>query len=125
MDWIRVWRAIALAEGVLLPAILGLAVLRGPLEVPGAVVAVVGATHGSCFTAYLALLPFVARRLRWSRRYLLMAAVASVVPFATWRVEREVSARASRPRSRVAASRRVSAAAHADPRPAEQVVRER
>lgn len=94
------WRVIALAEGVLLPAILSLAVLQGPLDVPGVVVGVVGATHGSFFSAYLVLLPFVARRLHWSRRYLLVAAAASVVPFATWRVEREVAARRGRCRSR-------------------------
>ena len=88
--WIRLWRVIAVAEGVLLPAIVLLALIRGPLHVPGVVVAVVGASHGSVFTAYLVLLPAVARRLRWSRRRLLVAAVASVVPFATWRVEREL-----------------------------------
>jgi integral membrane protein len=87
---LRGFQAAAIAEGGLLPAILITAVVHWVTGVGGAVVAVVGASHGIAFTVYVVLVPPVAWLLRWPRRTTSAAFSVAFVPFAPWAFERRV-----------------------------------
>lgn len=87
---LRGFQAVALAEGVALPSILLAAAVHALTGVGAPVVAAIGATHGTLFCLYLAAVPFLRRRLGWSRATTLMALGASLVPFAPWRFERAI-----------------------------------
>ena len=87
---LRVFQVLALAEGGLLPAVLAVAVVHWMTGHGTGLVAVVGATHGAVFTAYVVVTPFVAWLLHWSPRRLSVALSVAFVPFATWAFERRV-----------------------------------
>ena len=86
---LRAFQAVALAEGGLLPAILLAALVAGSAGAATAV-AVVGAAHGTAFTAYVLLTPLVAGLLRWSPRTSTVALSVAFVPFAPWAFERRI-----------------------------------
>ncbi|HEU4947915.1 MAG TPA: DUF3817 domain-containing protein [Kribbella sp.] len=87
---LRAFQAFAIAEGGLLPAILVVALIHWASGVGAGVVAVVGAMHGTAFTAYVLLTPLVARLLGWSRRTASVALSVAFVPFAPWAFERHI-----------------------------------
>jgi integral membrane protein len=87
---IRAFQAVAYAEGGLLPAILVIGVVDWVTGRGGAAVAIVGATHGTAFTAYVLLVPAVARLLHWSLRTTSIALSVAFVPFAPWAFERRI-----------------------------------
>jgi integral membrane protein len=87
---LRGFQLAAYAEGGLLPAILLLALIHWVSGGGGAAVAVVGATHGTAFTAYVLLVPCVAKLLHWSRRTASVAFSVAFVPFAPWAFERRI-----------------------------------
>jgi integral membrane protein len=89
---LRAFQGAALAEGGLLPAILVVAVVHWVSGRGAAVVAVVGATHGTAFMLYVLLTLVVARILHWPPRMLSVAVSVAFVPFATWTFERRVRA---------------------------------
>lgn len=89
---LRIFQILAYAEGALLPTILVVAIIQWTTGHGHVVVAIVGATHGSVFTAYMLIVPVVARILRWSWRTTSVAFSVAFVPFATWNFERRIHA---------------------------------
>lgn len=87
---LRTFQVLAYAEGALLPSILIVAVYFWITGRGHVVVALVGATHGSVFTAYILLVPIVARILRWPWRTTSIAFSVAFIPFATWSFERRI-----------------------------------
>lgn len=87
---LRTFQVLAYAEGVLLPSILIVAVYYWVTGRGHFVVAIVGATHGSVFTAYILIVPVVARLLRWPWRTTSVAFSVAFIPFATWTFERRI-----------------------------------
>jgi integral membrane protein len=89
---LRGFQIAAYAEGGLLPAILLLAVVHWLSGDGATAVAVVGTAHGTAFTAYLLLVPCVARLLHWPSRTTSVAISVAFVPFAPWSFERHMRA---------------------------------
>jgi integral membrane protein len=87
---LRAFQVFAIAEGGLLPAILVVALIHWVSGNGAGVVALVGAMHGTAFTAYVLLTPLVARLLRWSLRTVSVALSVAFVPFAPWAFERRI-----------------------------------
>lgn len=101
---LRAFQIIAYAEGGLLPAILLVAVVNWVSGYGAPIVAIVGATHGAAFTAYVLLLPAVARLLGWSLHTTSVALSVAFVPFAPWafarRIRRDLTSGSRRRRPR-------------------------
>lgn len=87
---LRAFQGLALAEGTALPLILLAATVHAVTGLGGLAVAVTGATHGTLFTLYLAVVGPTSRTLGWSRRRLATAIGVSVMPFAPWWFERSI-----------------------------------
>lgn len=87
---LKIFQILAYAEGGLLPSILIVAVFNWVTGHGHFLVAVVGATHGSVFTAYILIVPVVARLLHWPRRTITVAFSVAFIPFATWTFERRI-----------------------------------
>ena len=87
---LRAFQLTAYAEGGLLPAILLAAVMHWVTGYGAPIVAVVGAAHGAAFTAYILLVPAVARLLRWPLNTTSVAFSVAFVPFAPWAFERRI-----------------------------------
>jgi integral membrane protein len=91
---LRAFQLTAYAEGGLLPAILLVAVMHWVTGYGAPIVAVVGAAHGAAhgaaFTAYVLLVPAVARLLRWPLNTTSVAFSVAFVPFAPWAFERRI-----------------------------------
>ena len=87
---LRAFQVLAYAEGGLLPTILIVAVIHWITGYGSLLVALVGATHGMVFTAYILLVPVVARLLHWPARTTSVAFSVAFVPFATWTFERRI-----------------------------------
>lgn len=87
---LRLFQFLAYAEGGLLPSILIIAVFHWITGRAGVLVAIIGATHGTVFTAYILIVPIVARLLRWPWRTTSIALSVAFVPFATWNFERKI-----------------------------------
>jgi integral membrane protein len=87
---LRAFQLTAYAEGGLLPAILLVAVVHWVTGYGASIVAVVGAAHGMAFTAYVLLVPAVARLLRWPLNTTSVAFSVAFVPFAPWAFERRI-----------------------------------
>jgi len=87
---LRIFQVLAYAEGGLLPSILVVAVYHWITGKADALVAIVGATHGTVFTAYVLLVPVVAKLLRWPWRTTSVAFSVAFIPFATWAFERRI-----------------------------------
>ena len=87
---LRTFQVLAYAEGALLPSILIVAIYHWVTGEADVLVAIVGATHGSVFTAYILIVPVVAKILRWPWRTTSVAFSVAFVPFATWTFERRI-----------------------------------
>jgi len=87
---LRIFQILAYAEGGLLPSILIVAVYHWITGKADVLVAIVGATHGTVFTAYIFIVPVVARLLRWPWRTTSVAFSVAFIPFATWNFERRI-----------------------------------
>jgi integral membrane protein len=87
---LRAFQLTAYAEGGLLPAILLVAIVHWVTGYGAPIVAVVGAAHGAAFTAYILLVPAVARLLRWPLNTASVAFSVAFVPFAPWAFERRI-----------------------------------
>lgn len=87
---LRAFQVIAIAEGGLLPAILLTAIIHWITGRGATAVAVIGAAHGTAFTAYILLIPIVARLLRWPPRTTGIAFSVAFVPFLPWAFERRI-----------------------------------
>lgn len=87
---LRIFQVLAYAEGGLLPTILIVAIFHWVTGHGSTLVAIVGATHGMVFTAYVLLVPVVARLLHWPARTTSVAFSVAFVPFATWAFERRI-----------------------------------
>lgn len=87
---LRLFQVLAYAEGALLPTILIVAVYHWTTGKADELVAIVGASHGSVFTAYILIIPVVAHLLRWPWRTTSVAFSVAFIPFATWTFERRI-----------------------------------
>ncbi len=87
---LRLFQFLAYAEGGLLPSILIIAIYHWITGRASMLVAIIGATHGTVFTAYILIVPVVARLLKWSWRTTSIALSVAFVPFATWNFERKI-----------------------------------
>lgn len=87
---LRTFQVLAYAEGGLLPTILIVAVIHWITGHGSLLVAVVGATHGMVFTAYILIVPVIARLLHWPARTTSVAFSVAFIPFATWNFERRI-----------------------------------
>ena len=81
---------IALAEGVSFLTLLFIAMpMKYFIGMPE-VVRVVGAIHGVLFVLYVGLLAMLHVRQRWSFMFLLYAFVASIIPFGTFVLDKQL-----------------------------------
>ena len=87
---LRAFQVLAYAEGALLPSILIVAIYHWMTGRADALVAIVGATHGSVFTAYILIVPVIAKLLHWPWRTTSVAFSVAFIPFATWNFERRI-----------------------------------
>ena len=87
---LRAFQVLAYAEGALLPSILIVAIYHWLTGRADVLVAIIGATHGSVFTAYILLVPIVGRLLHWPWRTTSIAFSVAFIPFATWNFERRI-----------------------------------
>jgi integral membrane protein len=77
-------------EGISYLLLLGVAMpLKYIWQFPHAV-QIIGMGHGVLFISYIALIPFVRKRCNWSSMATLCAVVASVLPGATFLVEKKL-----------------------------------
>ncbi|MEK6761200.1 MAG: DUF3817 domain-containing protein [Nitrospirota bacterium] len=90
MSQIRIFRMTALAEGcsflILLCVAMPMKYFMGMPEV----VRVVGSIHGGLFLLYVGLLAVLHVRQRWSVMFLLYAFVASIIPFGTFILDKQL-----------------------------------
>lgn len=90
MSQIRVFRMVALAEGVSFLILLGIAMpMKYFMGMPVAV-RVVGSIHGVLFLVYVGLLARLHVRQRWPRRFSLYVLVASIIPFGTFLLDKHL-----------------------------------
>ena len=90
MSQVRVFRMIALAEGVSFLTLLFIAMpMKYFMGVPE-VVRVVGSIHGGLFVLYVGLLAMLHVRQRWSFSFSLYALLASVIPFGTFMLDKQL-----------------------------------
>ena len=90
MSQIRVFRMLALAEGISFLTLLFIAMpMKYFLGMPE-VVRVVGSIHGGLFLLYVGLLTTIHFRQRWSVMFSLYAFVASIIPFGTFMLDKHL-----------------------------------
>jgi integral membrane protein len=90
MSQIRIFRMIALAEGISFLTLLFIAMpMKYFLGMPE-VVRVVGSIHGGLFVLYVGLLAMLHFRQRWSFMFSLYALIASVIPFGTFMLDKHL-----------------------------------
>jgi integral membrane protein len=87
---IRVFRMIALGEGCSFLTLLGIAMPMKYFMGMPEVVRVVGSIHGLLFLLYIGLLAILHVRQRWSFMFSLYALVASVIPFGTFVLDKQL-----------------------------------
>ena len=90
MSQIRVFRMIALAEGVSFLTLLFMAMPMKYLMGMPEVVRVVGSIHGLLFVLYVGLLAMLHFRQRWAFSFSLYALLASVIPFGTFMLDKQL-----------------------------------
>ncbi len=90
MSQIRVFRMIALAEGVSFLTLLCIAMPMKYIMGMPEVVRVAGAIHGGLFLLYVGLLAVIHFRQRWSVMFSLYAFIASIVPFGTFVLDKQL-----------------------------------
>jgi integral membrane protein len=90
MSQIRVFRMIALAEGISFLTLLCIAMpMKYFIGMPE-VVRVVGSIHGGLFLLYVGLLTAIHFRQRWPIMFSLYAFVASIIPFGTFVLDKHL-----------------------------------
>ena len=90
MNQIRVFRMIALAEGCSFITLLFIAMpMKYFIGMPE-VVRVVGGIHGGLFVLYVGLLAVIHFRQRWPFMFSLYAFVASIIPFGTFVLDKQL-----------------------------------
>ena len=90
MSQIRVFRMIALAEGISFLTLLFIAMpIKYVMGMPE-VVRVVGTMHGVLFLLYVGLLAMLHVRQRWSFSFSLYALLASMIPFGTFMLDKQL-----------------------------------
>jgi len=90
MSQIRVFRMIALAEGISFLTLLCIAMPMKYFMGMPEVVRVVGAIHGGLFLLYVGLLAVIHFRHRWSFMFSLYAFIASIIPFGTFVLDKQL-----------------------------------
>lgn len=90
MSQITVFRMIALAEGVSFLTLLSIAMPMKYFMGMPEVVRVVGSIHGVLFVLYVGLLAMLHFRQRWSYTFSLYALLASVIPFGTFMLDKQL-----------------------------------
>ena len=90
MSQIRMFRMIALAEGVSFLTLLFIAMPMKYFMGMPEVVRVVGSIHGVLFLLYVGLLAMLHFRQRWSVIFSLYAFVASIIPFGTFVLDKHL-----------------------------------
>mgnify|MGYP001566731926 FL=1 len=90
MSQIRVFRMIALAEGSSFLTLLFIAMPMKYFMGMPEVVRVVGSLHGGLFVIYVGLLAMLHFRQRWSVIFSLYAFVASIIPFGTFMLDKQL-----------------------------------
>ena len=90
MNQIRVFRMIALAEGVSFLTLLFIAMPMKYFMGMPEVVRIVGSIHGVLFVLYVGLLAMLHFRQRWSFIFSLYAMIASVIPFGTFMLDKHL-----------------------------------
>lgn len=90
MSQIRVFRMIALAEGVSFLTLLFIAMPMKYFMGMPEVVRIVGSIHGVLFVLYVGLLAMIHFRQRWSFTFSLYALIASVIPFGTFMLDKHL-----------------------------------
>jgi integral membrane protein len=90
MQPVPTFRHVAIAEGISYITLLGVAMpMKYMFDMPLAV-RVVGWIHGLLFIAYLAAGHRAATHAQWESKFRLWAIVASLIPFATFVLERQL-----------------------------------
>ena len=90
MSHIRVFRMIALAEGISFLTLLFIAMPMKYFMGMPEVVRVVGSIHGGVFVLYVGLLAMLHVRQRWPFSFSLYALLASVIPFGTFMLDKQL-----------------------------------
>ena len=90
MNQIRIFRMIALAEGCSFLILLFIAMPMKYFMGMPEVVRVVGSIHGGLFLLYVGLLAMLHFRQRWSFSFSLYALIASVIPFGTFMLDKQL-----------------------------------
>jgi integral membrane protein len=90
MSQIRVFRMIALAEGISFLTLLLIAMPMKYFMGMPEVVRVVGTMHGVLFLLYVGLLATLHFKQRWSFLFSLYAFVASIIPFGTFVLDKQL-----------------------------------
>jgi len=90
MSQIRVFRMIALAEGVSFLTLLFIAMPMKYFMGMPEVVRVVGSIHGVLFVLYVGLLTRIHFTQRWFFIFSLYALLASVIPFGTFMLDKQL-----------------------------------
>jgi integral membrane protein len=90
MSQIRVFRMIALAEGVSFLTLYFIAMPMKYFMGMPEVVRVVGSIYGGLFVLYVGLLAMLHVRQRWSFMFSLYAFVASIIPFGTFVLDKQL-----------------------------------
>jgi integral membrane protein len=90
MSLIRMFRMIALAEGSSFLTLLCIAMPMKYFMGMPEVVRVVGSIHGGLFVLYVGLLAMLHFRQRWSFMFSLYAFVASIIPFGTFVLDKQL-----------------------------------
>jgi len=90
MSQIRVFRMIALAEGSSFLTLLCIAMPMKYFMGMPEVVRVVGSIHGGLFVLYVGLLTVIHFRQRWPVMFSLYAFVASIIPFGTFVLDKQL-----------------------------------
>ena len=90
MSQIRVFRMIALAEGTSFLTLLCIAMPMKYFMGMPEVVRVVGSIHGGLFVLYVGLLTTIHFRQRWPIIFSLYAFVASIIPFGTFVLDKQL-----------------------------------
>lgn len=90
MSQIRLFRMVALAEGISFLTLLFIAMpMKYFMDMPE-VVRVVGSIHGGLFLLYVGLLSAIHVRQRWPFMFSLYAFVASIIPFGTFMLDKHL-----------------------------------
>jgi integral membrane protein len=103
-DPIRDFRWIAIAEGLSFLLLLGIAMPLKYLADMPLMVRIVGSLHGGLFVLYVLAAFRAAHHARWSGRQLIIALVASLLPFGPFVIDHKLKEESATPSGDVASS---------------------